>query len=75
MCCIYGTGTETDETAGIQWLEKAAEQELPSGLFHLGDCYFQGHGVAEDFTKARYYLERAQRPALRRHSLPWECSC
>lgn len=75
MCCIYGTGTETDETAGIQWLEKAAEQELPSGLFHLGDCYFQGLGGARISQRLAITWKRVQRPALRRHSLPWECSC
>lgn len=62
QCClgifyVYGVGVETDGTLGIEWLKKAAEQNMAYAQFTLGECYEKGDGT--DMEKAEYYYKLA----------------
>ena len=44
----------------LTWLLKAAEQNNAKAIFALGECYYYGSGVTQDFTKAaQYYMQAA----------------
>ncbi|MBR3174862.1 MAG: sel1 repeat family protein, partial [Oscillospiraceae bacterium] len=42
-----------------QYLQQAAEQEEPSGMFLVGDCYYLGHGTEKDTEKAAEWYRKA----------------
>ena len=44
---------------GIQWLQRAAEQNLAVAQAGMGTAYFQGQIVAKDFPKAWKWMRAA----------------
>lgn len=54
-----GDGVQIDETKGIEWLEKSAEQEYDEAQTTLGLAYAAGRGVPVDKQKAFNLLNKA----------------
>jgi TPR repeat protein len=48
-----------DISAGVRWLQRAADQGEAGALYNLGTCYYNGEGVPKDFDKALALLKRA----------------
>ncbi len=63
------TGTPDYEQA-VKWYQRAAEQNLPTAQFALGECYRDGHGVVSNIAIAREWYKKASLqgylPALQR---------
>ena len=54
----YLNGTDeipTNDKEAFKWFKVAAEQGNPIAQFHLGKCYFYGHGVRQDQSEAIQY--------------------
>ena len=51
--------SEGDTLNAIYWWTRAAEQGYDSGQEKLGDCYYKGVGVAQDYEKAVYWYTKA----------------
>ena len=51
-CLLEGIGVEKDETAGFEWMQRAAEQDDLVAMERLGDCYAQGSGTPCDLARA-----------------------
>ena len=51
--------SEGDTLNAIYWWTRAAEQGYDSGQEKLGDCYYKGEGVAQDYEKAVYWHTKA----------------
>ena len=43
----------------VEWFEKASEQGSQGGCMNLGWAYYNGYGVAQDYTKALEYYTKA----------------
>ncbi len=48
-----------DYKNAVHWFEKAAKQGVAEAQYNLGQCYYDGRGVAKDDTKAAYWYEKA----------------
>ena len=51
--------SEGDTLNAIYWWTRAAEQGYPYAQKKLGDCYYKGEGVAQDYEKAVYWYTKA----------------
>ena len=47
-----GEGTEKDMKEAVALITKAAEAGMPEAQCYLGDMYYEGRGVAQDYTQA-----------------------
>lgn len=54
-----GRGTDKNINMAKTFLEKAAAQNMPLALHHLGDMYYRGEGVEKNFIRALMYLNLA----------------
>jgi TPR repeat protein len=43
----------------VKWFQKAAEQNVPQAMRHLGLCYLHGVGIAENVSEAIDWLKKA----------------
>lgn len=50
---------DTNNTAALEWLRKAAESGYPMAQVELGEMYYSGHGVVRDLSKAEAWMKRA----------------
>ncbi len=48
-----------DDEAAVKWYKQAAEQGHASAQFNLGEMYFKGQGVTQDYTRAYMWWEIA----------------
>ncbi len=46
----------TDYKAAFEWYKKSADQNYPEGIYKLGEFYFWGHGVDQDYLKSGEYF-------------------
>ena len=58
MLLLYGD-VPRDETRGAALLERAAKAGQPAAMFHLGELYRCGLGVAQSVSEAETWLRRA----------------
>ena len=54
-----GLGIQRDSSKGINLLEEAAKQKLPSAHHYLGRSYFKGDGVESDLEMALVHFQAA----------------
>ena len=54
-----GRGTDPNIIMAKTFLEKAAAQNMPLALHHLGDMYYRGEGVEKNYIRALMYLKLA----------------
>ena len=47
-----GLGVDVDYAQGLPWIEKAAAQDQPDAVCHLGGMYFDGEGVTPSWRRA-----------------------
>ena len=45
-----------DHVEAVKWYRKAAEQNVAVAQNNLGDCYYNGEGVAKDWVEAYQWL-------------------
>jgi TPR repeat protein len=43
----------------VYWYRKAAEQGNAGAQNNLGDCFYAGRGVAQDYSQAAYWFGKA----------------
>lgn len=43
----------------LYWCEKSAEQGIEKSQYRMGEFYYRGNGVKQDFEKARHWLEQS----------------
>jgi hypothetical protein len=55
--CIYDVWQES--AGAVVWYLRAAEQGLPEAQRNLGACYYHGHGIPRDYSKAHHWLSLA----------------
>ena len=53
------------DTQALYWFRKAAEQDYAVGQFGVGNMYFRGEGVPQDYAKAIELFTRAAEQGLR----------
>ena len=51
-----GFGLKQDYTEAMNWYQKAAEQGLAYAQYNLGNMYYNGQGVRQNYTKAKEYF-------------------
>ena len=56
-----GKIVQRNDTKGLGWLKKSAENDYPDALFELGDMYLNGFLVEHNHEKGTSYLKRAER--------------
>lgn len=49
---------------GFTWMMKAAEQDMPLAMAHIGVCYAYGHGVAKNPTISAQWYRRAGKKGI-----------
>ena len=54
-----GLGLPKDETEGVKWWRKAAEQGDPKAQYNLGVSYENGQGVPKDKAEAAKWHRKA----------------
>jgi len=59
----YGRGVEVDVDRAFAYFMKSASKENPNAMYKIGDSYFNGEVVPQDFEAAYYWYERAQHAA------------
>ena len=65
-CLVNGDGVEKDETAGVEWAQKAADQGDCVGRSLLGTCHFYGKGgLRVDKKRAAFLWLQAARQGER----------
>src|SRR5205814_1095803 len=52
-------GLAKDEVEAVKWYRKAAEQNLASAQYNLGNCYREGRGVPKDAVEAVGWYRKA----------------
>ena len=52
-------GEMNDGVESENWYRKAAEQGFDEGQYALGDMYYNGWGVQQDYTEAAKWLRKA----------------
>ena len=55
----HGRGVDAGYKQALAWFEKAAAQDVPVAILHLGTMYFAGLGVTPSCRRAREFYERA----------------
>lgn len=58
-----------DNTRSLYWLRRAAEAGFPMAQVELGEMYYTGHGLNQDWEAARHWLEQAARARYPRAKL------
>ncbi|EGC36588.1 hypothetical protein DICPUDRAFT_77776 [Dictyostelium purpureum] len=53
QCLYYGHGVERNYELAAQWFQKSSDAGYGIGSNGLGLCYLRGHGVQQDFPKAK----------------------
>jgi TPR repeat protein len=56
---IQAVGHARDETAGLEWMRRAAERDHPESLFTLGEACVSGNMVEKDEKKGAEYFRRS----------------
>lgn len=56
---IKTNGSESEIERAIELYEKASEQGIEYADFNLGELYFEGKGVEQNYTKAKEHFELA----------------
>ncbi len=59
MAHYRGIGTPADESAALQWIQRAASAHHAGAQFHVGLAYLRGTGLPLDETAAASFLEEA----------------
>jgi hypothetical protein len=59
MFYLQGAGVPKDETEGVKWLRKSADQGNAAGEFWLGASYYSGTGVTKDTGEALRWYRKA----------------
>jgi TPR repeat protein len=54
-----GQGVAIDYRAAVDWAGRAEKANVADGIYFLGLCYENGHGVARNLTKASDLFDRA----------------
>lgn len=54
-----GQDVEQDYAKAVEHLQKAADLGDADAHYYLGECYYNGQGVAQDYTKAYEYYRKA----------------
>lgn len=49
---VKGFGTKVDKAKAVNYLSKAAKNNIPNAMILLGDLYYQGDGVEKDMKKS-----------------------
>lgn len=52
-------GIYMNKEKGVELLRRAAEQGNADAQYNLGDCYYYGEGVAQDYAQAVYWYRQA----------------
>lgn len=52
-------GIYMNKEKGVELLRRAAEQGNADAQYNLGDCYYYGEGVAQDYAQAVYWWRQA----------------
>ena len=60
----HGVGTQKDHEEAFEWFKKAAEENIPQAVFHLGLCYQHGHGVRKNEDKSFQLFQMAAKAGL-----------
>ena len=55
---LYYEGRGVDHKQARAWFEKAAAQDYPNAILHLGAMYFAGNGVTSSCRRARECFKR-----------------
>jgi len=64
-----GHGVKAHPAEAVKWYRKAADQNNPDGLYHLGRVYESGIGVTKDLGQAGTYYQKAAAAGARDASL------
>lgn len=59
LCNLRGLGTKKDEKAAFEWFCRGNEHGSRSAAYMMGECYFFGVGVEEDWARAVECYERS----------------
>ena len=59
-----GDGAPQDDTQAERWCRRAALQDCPPAQNSLANIYYDGRGVAADYTEAAEVVSRAAGPGL-----------
>ncbi|MEO1080313.1 MAG: sel1 repeat family protein [Pseudomonadota bacterium] len=59
-----GLGAEANPEAAAEWDRRAADAGDPVGMYNFGLDLIRGHGVAQDETLGRRYIDRAASEGL-----------
>lgn len=60
MSYLVGNGSqESDESAAVSWVKKAADQGFAAAEHQLGQFYLNGRGLTQDRDRAYYWISRA----------------
>ena len=54
-----GKIVQRNDTKGLGWLKKSAENDYPDALFELGGMYLNGFLVKQDLEKGKFYMKKA----------------
>ena len=56
---LQGMGVPANAAGAAQWLQKAADQQVPDALYNLAQLYEHGHGVRQNLTHAFTLYDQA----------------
>lgn len=56
---IQSNGSKVEKLKAAEWYKKAAEQGYINAQSALGKMYKNGHGVKQDYEKAKYWFQKA----------------
>lgn len=56
---VVGKEVERDAAKGFEWLEKAAGQKDPRGVYYWGLCFLDGMGTEKDLPKGLKFVRQA----------------
>lgn len=57
-------GLQPDPVIAVGWYRKAALQGVVEAEFNLAHCLATGHGVTQDYAKARHWMAKAASQGL-----------
>lgn len=62
-CLLYGRGVKKDTKTAVSILQSVADSD-PAALVILGDCYYDGLGVAQDHKRALHFYRDAAKAKI-----------
>ena len=59
MTTLLATASKRSLVESVKWYRKAADRGYTEAQFDLGDCYWKGEGVTQDYTEAAKWYRKA----------------